>query len=104
MDPDINKSTGQKQHVDDRSTSPAPNKTAQEKEYQASSPTGSDLEQHGAFKGDDSDGKVVWTPTTLLATVSLSDLYVGTSSMDRSPNIALTMQSFLQVPRFLCTS
>ena len=115
MDPDINKSTDQKQHLENRSTSPNPSRTAQEKEYQASSPTGSDIEQpgafkgedpdgNGAFKGDDSDGKVVWTPKTLIATISLSGLYVGATSIDGSPSMALTTQSFLQVPRFLYTS
>ena len=40
-----------------------------------------DLKNRGAFKGDDSDGRVNWTPRRVLATLFLSGLYVGTNSM-----------------------
>ncbi|OQN95523.1 hypothetical protein B0A48_18506 [Cryoendolithus antarcticus] len=36
-----------------------------------------DLGNTGAFKGDDSDGRVNWTTKQVLATISLSALYVG---------------------------
>ena len=36
-----------------------------------------DLENRGAIKGDDSDGRVNWTAKQILATTSLSGLYVG---------------------------
>ena len=36
-----------------------------------------DLENSGAIKGDDSDGRVNWTRKQILATISLSGLYVG---------------------------
>jgi hypothetical protein len=37
-----------------------------------------DLDNHQAFKGDDSDGKVFWTAKKLLAAAFLSMLYTGT--------------------------
>lgn len=37
-----------------------------------------DLENHQAFKGDDSDGRVAWTWQKLLAATFLSMLYTGT--------------------------
>ena len=37
-----------------------------------------DLENHQAFKGDDSDGKVDWTIRKLLAAAFLAMLYTGT--------------------------
>lgn len=36
-----------------------------------------DIENHQAFKGDDSDGKVAWTWKKLLAAAFLSMLYTG---------------------------
>jgi hypothetical protein len=36
-----------------------------------------DLENRGAFKGDDSDGRINWTTKQVLATLFLSGLYVG---------------------------
>lgn len=36
-----------------------------------------DLDNHQAFKGDDSDGKVIWTFKKLLAAAFLSMLYTG---------------------------
>ncbi|KAK3072083.1 hypothetical protein LTR53_007471 [Teratosphaeriaceae sp. CCFEE 6253] len=36
-----------------------------------------DLDNHQAFKGDDSDGKVDWTPRKLLAAAFLAMLYTG---------------------------
>ena len=36
-----------------------------------------DLENHQAFKGDDSDGKVDWTVRKLLAAGFLAMLYTG---------------------------
>lgn len=36
-----------------------------------------DIENRGAIKGDDSDGRVNWTPKRVLATLFLSGLYVG---------------------------
>lgn len=36
-----------------------------------------DLDNHHAFKGDDSDGKVHWTLKRLLAAAFLSMLYTG---------------------------
>jgi hypothetical protein len=36
-----------------------------------------DLDNHQAFKGDDSDGKVDWTIKKLLAAAFLSMLYTG---------------------------
>ncbi len=36
-----------------------------------------DLGNTGALKGDDSDGRVNWTTKQVLATISLSALYVG---------------------------
>jgi len=36
-----------------------------------------DLENRGAIKGDDSDGRVNWTTKQVLATIFLSGLYVG---------------------------
>ena len=79
MNSDIKRSTDEKQRPGDVSQAPEHPETVQEKEYQTSTPNGSDLENH-AVKGDDSDGKIVWTPKTLLATICLSGLYVGTSS------------------------
>ena len=38
-----------------------------------------DLENRGAIKGDDSDGRVNWTVRQVLATLFLSGLYVGKS-------------------------
>ncbi|KAK3070117.1 hypothetical protein LTR53_011017 [Teratosphaeriaceae sp. CCFEE 6253] len=38
-----------------------------------------DLDNHQAFKGDDSDGKVDWTPRKLLAAAFLAMLYTGES-------------------------
>lgn len=38
---------------------------------------GVDLDNSEAVKGDDSDGRVNWTPLQIVATVSLSGLYVG---------------------------
>lgn len=36
-----------------------------------------DVGNTGALKGDDSDGRVNWTTKQVLATISLSALYVG---------------------------
>lgn len=36
-----------------------------------------DLENCGAIKGDNSDGRVNWTLKQIIATISLSGLYVG---------------------------
>jgi hypothetical protein len=36
-----------------------------------------DLENRGAIKGDDSDGRINWTLKQVLATLFLSGLYVG---------------------------
>lgn len=36
-----------------------------------------DIENHQAFKGDDSDGKVEWTGRKLLAAAFLAMLYTG---------------------------
>jgi len=36
-----------------------------------------DLSNSKAYKGDDSDGKVVWTPKTVLAFLSLAGLNTG---------------------------
>lgn len=36
-----------------------------------------DLSNGGAIKGDDSDGRINWTTKQVLATISLSALYVG---------------------------
>jgi hypothetical protein len=36
-----------------------------------------DLENRGAIKGDDSDGRINWTAKQVLATLFLSGLYVG---------------------------
>jgi len=36
-----------------------------------------DIENHNAFKGDDSDGKVVWTVKKLAASAFLAMLYTG---------------------------
>lgn len=36
-----------------------------------------DIENHQAFKGDDSDGKVAWTVKKILAACFLSMLYTG---------------------------
>lgn len=38
---------------------------------------GVDIENRDAVKGDDSDGKVDWTWTQIVATISLAGLYVG---------------------------
>jgi hypothetical protein len=38
-----------------------------------------DLENRGAIKGDDSDGRINWTLKRVLATLFLSGLYVGQS-------------------------
>jgi hypothetical protein len=38
-----------------------------------------DIENRGAIKGDDSDGRVNWTTKQVLATLFLSGLYVGRS-------------------------
>lgn len=38
-----------------------------------------DLENLGAIKGDDSDGRINWTTKQVLATLFLSGLYVGQS-------------------------
>ena len=38
-----------------------------------------DLANHQAFKGDESDGKVDWTPRKLIAAACLAMLYTGTS-------------------------
>ena len=38
-----------------------------------------DLENRGAIKGDDSDGRINWTTKQVLATLFLSGLYVGQS-------------------------
>lgn len=43
-----------------------------------------DLENHQAFKGDDSDGKVFWTVKKLLAAAFLSMLYTGAYSTPSS--------------------
>jgi hypothetical protein len=47
-----------------------------DKEAQESTPSGSESE-NGAVKGDDSDGRIGWTPRSILATIALSGLYVG---------------------------
>lgn len=39
----------------------------------------SDLEKPGNVKGDDSDGRVDWTTRQIIATLSLTCLYVGES-------------------------
>ena len=36
-----------------------------------------DLDNHQAFKGDDSDGVVDWTPRKLIAAAALAMLYTG---------------------------
>ena len=38
-----------------------------------------DLENRGAIKGDDSDGRINWTTSQVLATLFLSGLYVSQS-------------------------
>ena len=38
---------------------------------------GVDIENDFAVKGDKSDGKIAWTPTQFIATISLAGLYVG---------------------------
>ena len=49
-----------------------------------------DLENSGAVKGDDSDGRVDWTFKQILATVSLCGLYVGTFNSGSKPYIPTT--------------
>lgn len=41
---------------------------------------GIDIENRDAAKGDDSDGRIDWTRKQVLATISLSGLYVGMAS------------------------
>ena len=43
-----------------------------------------DLENHQAFKGDDSDGKVEWTFKKLLAAAFLAMLYTGEITLQRA--------------------
>ena len=46
-------------------------------ELQKVSTLGVDLENRDAVKGDNSDGQINWTTKQILATISLSALYVG---------------------------
>ena len=43
-----------------------------------------DIENHQAFKGDDSDGKVEWTIKKLLAAAFLAMLYTGEDALQRA--------------------
>ena len=60
-----------------------------------------DLENHQAFKGNDSDGKVAWTWQKMLAAAFLSMLYTGEGT--RSYLITGT-DHVLQDPKCLSTS
>lgn len=61
-----------------------------------------DIENHQAFKGDDSDGKVHWTFKKLLAAAFLSMLYTGKQSSVTKRNAMLTMG--IQALKFLFIS
>ncbi len=36
-----------------------------------------DVHNRDAVKGDESDGRVIWTPKQIIATICLAGLYVG---------------------------
>jgi hypothetical protein len=48
-----------------------------------------DLENRDAVKGDDSDGQVDWSFKQIVATVCLSGLYVGMSSIAKCHSLTL---------------
>lgn len=61
-----------------------------------------DVENHQAFKGDNSDGKVFWTAKKLLAAAFLSMLYTGACSNLVNANIQmLTSRIRLTAPAVL---
>ena len=52
--------------------------TGQEKAIENSSPSGgSDIEKTAPSQSANAEGKIVWTPITLIATICLAGLYVG---------------------------
>jgi hypothetical protein len=77
MEPDTNVSSNEKGGIPNVHGTPEHRENVEEKEVHSVTPNSSDLESSGAVKGDDSDGRVVWTFTSIVATVSLSGLYVG---------------------------
>ena len=79
MEPNTKRSIDEKHDSKNVAEAPQHHETLHEKDNVASTPTGSDLEKDGPVLGDDSDGRIVWTPTSLIATISLSALYVGMS-------------------------
>ena len=55
--------------------------------------TAIDVENRGAVKGDDSDGRIDWTFKQILATLSLSGLYVGMTSGVQAVNSGALLTS-----------
>ena len=63
-----------------------------------------DIENHQAFKGDDSDGKVYWTIKKLLAAAFLSMLYTGKINKISLDILPPTADPPCQALRSRCTS
>jgi hypothetical protein len=68
-----------------------------------------DLENSGAIKGDDSDGRVNWTLKQVVATIFLAGLYVGKPLPARDPSNDTMVQhtkdfGLSQAPSSRCSS
>jgi hypothetical protein len=73
-------------HHDSDPTSHEHREMLHDKEAQDITPNGSESE-NGAVKGDDSDGRIGWTARSILATIALSGLYVGTCALFSLPHV-----------------
>jgi hypothetical protein len=77
MDPTQEKPVEDSQHEHTLPDKPAEDEVDDFKKIDTVAALAVDVENRGAVKGDDSDGRVDWTPKKVVATIFLSGLYVG---------------------------